>query len=171
MDDNQQLPGELLTILVLVLLIVIPLALFALSKLCCNVLSLYSEYKLDKRRRLANVADRSRQSSFSSAVKSEKLMLIDSGLALERETGVRLDDYPFAIDYARPLVIPSMMPMIMAPVYQRNNANSGSSDKSETLSNSSQRLGSDSPGSDPFPDSTPIQSSDGSSSSPYLVYR
>lgn len=150
MDRHRRLSMELLIILIIAVVILAVLVIIALSRMCCSLLSVYSEYKKAKHPRDA-ASTESTRSVFSSTVKTEKLALIDNCSRLERETGIRISDYPFAVDYSRPL--PLVIATRMAAVTEmRRSQRRGENDA--TMSNEeeedSQQLGSDSPRSEPF---------------------
>lgn len=146
--DSSHPAAELVIILILGILILSPLIIIAVSKLCCNILTIYTEYSWEKRRRKRQVqlSNSSTDSGISSIVKSEKMALIKNSSRLEQETGIKLDDYPFTIDYSRPLIISTGYTAV------KRSRSSESLSESVITENNSQILGSDSPASDLFSD-------------------
>lgn len=126
---------ELIIILVIAAIIFAVLLAVAVSRMCCSLLTVYSEYK--KTREPEEVAStESTRSDTNSTIKTEKLALIDDNARLERELGIRLHDYPFTVNYNRAL------PLLN--ISTKAGAADGQNDDDD-----SQELGSDSPSSFP----------------------
>ena len=103
-------PIELIVILVLVgLLVVAPIVIIAISKVCCGVLNIWNDYRYSKRRRHPSISTvMSSVKSKGSSAYQEKMALVEGHSRLSREAGIRLEDYPFIADYAPAVLIPGL---------------------------------------------------------------
>ncbi|XP_067941431.1 mucin-17-like [Watersipora subatra] len=101
-------------------LVVLPIAVLVVSRVCCGCLNACSEDIEDRRRRRRRRL--SAESSTSASTEQlnptlrEKIALVEGHDRLVRETGVRLDDYPFIPDYEPIIVIPRVHAQQRAPV-------------------------------------------------------
>lgn len=109
MDIETTTPNPITTTQLTVILVVVgslvlvPLAIIAVTKICCGFINIWDDYKQNKRRRrhhsVSTTASSSGRSKTSSMYLEEKLALVEGHSRLVRETGIRLDDYPFIVDY------------------------------------------------------------------------
>lgn len=108
-DDGVTSEELIIIIVVLAILVFIPLTIICCCKCCCGVINFWDAHK-QGRKRLRRNSGTSRASSAdkSPSYVAEKQAVVEGQERLAREAGVRLDDYPFVIDYAPAVVIPGL---------------------------------------------------------------
>lgn len=104
-------------IIALIVVVAVLVGLYFFYKICCGVCNVIEDRKQEVRYRHRSQRERlcsetatasSNESKSSSVFVEEKIALVEGHSRLARETGLRLDDYPFIIDYSPVVLIPGV---------------------------------------------------------------